>query len=144
MKQNIEKELLSINSNLTEESKEQYQNLKEQLDEIIECEVKGFILRSLCDDFEQGEKCTRYFFSLEKYKAKQKTISRLKLTGGSFTSDAKVILIDCHLFYKKLYSKNLNVDPNAYPGFFTNVTTPKLSETQGWTDLQLSFIKCFG
>ena len=129
LKYNLLKELQVINSNLNEQNKEQYQNLQDQLNEIIECEVKGLILRSLCDDYEKGEKCSKYFFSLEKYRAKQKTMSRLKLRGGSFTSDAKTILNECRLFYKTLYSKNMNVDPSAHPDFFTNVTTPKLSET---------------
>ena len=130
LKDKLLKELQVINSNLNEQKKEQYQNLQDQLNEIIECEVKGLILRSLCDDYEKGEKCSKYFFSLEKYRAKQKTMSRLKLRGGSFTSDAKTILNECRLFYKTLYSKNMNVDPSAHPDFFTNVTTPKLSETQ--------------
>ena len=70
------------------------------------------------------------FFSLEKYRSKQKTISRIKLGDGSFTSDAKVILNECREFYKKLYSKNDRVDIFAHQEFFTNVTTPKLSEEE--------------
>ena len=115
---------------MSESNKEKYKSLKDQLNEIIEDEVKGSILRSLCDEYEQGEKCSKYFFSLEKYRAKQKTISRLKLSDGSFTSDVKKILNECRNFYKNLYSKNINVDPLAFPAFFSNVTTPKLTENQ--------------
>ena len=70
--------------------------------------------------------CT--FFSLEKYRSKQKSISKIKLDDGSFTSDAKIILEECRKFYKKLYNKNLNVNLNFHREFFTNITTPKLSE----------------
>ena len=49
---------------------------------------------------------------------------------GPFTSDGKIILNECRLFYKNLYSKNENVEPGAFPHFFTNVTTPKLTEDQ--------------
>ena len=77
-----------------------------QLNEIIENEIKGSILRSLCREYEEGEKCNKYFFSLEKFRSKQKTLSRIQLSDGSFTSDEKKILNECRLFYKKLYSKN--------------------------------------
>ena len=130
LKCSIEKQLQTFSLNLSESNKEKYKSLKDQLNEIIEDEVKGSILRSLCDEYEQGEKCSKYFFSLEKYRAKQKTISRLKLSDGSFTSDVKKILNECRNFYKNLYSKNINVDPLAFPAFFSNVTTPKLTENQ--------------
>ena len=34
------------------------------------------------------------------------------------------------MFYKNLYSQNVNVNPNAHLFFFNNVTTPKLTENQ--------------
>ena len=43
-------------------------------------------------------------------------------------SDAKIILEECRKFYKKLYNKNMNVNLNFHREFFTNITTPKLSE----------------
>ena len=87
-------------------------------------------MRSLCKDYEEGEKCSKYFFSLEKYRGKQKTISRVKTTDGSFTSDQKRILSECRLFYKNLYSKNVNVDPIAFPFFYQDTTIPKHSHEQ--------------
>lgn len=63
LKNNIEKELEKLSHNLSDENKAQYRSLKEQLDSIIETEIQGVILRSLCDEYEQGEKCTKYFFS---------------------------------------------------------------------------------
>ena len=101
-----------------------------QLNEIIENEIKGSILRSLCRDYEDGEKCTKYFFSLEKFRSKQKTLSRIKLSDGSFTSDEKKILNECRQFYKNLYSINENVNAGTFPKFFQNVNTPKLTEEQ--------------
>ena len=130
LKNQLERDLQTLSGNLNETNKLKYQILQDQLNEIIENEIKGVILRSLCNDYEQGEKCSKYFFSLEKFRAKQKTISRLKLSGGSFTSDQKTILAECRLFYKNLYCKNVNVNPDAHPDFFTNVTTPKLTETE--------------
>ena len=130
LKLNIEKELAQISQNLDESNKTRYQNLKLQLDEIVEHEVRGSILRSLCRDYEQGEKCTKYFFSLEKSRSRQKTITRLKKADGSFISEHKDILEACRLFYKNLYSKNSQVDPNNFPFFTESDGIPKLNEQQ--------------
>jgi hypothetical protein len=66
LKNQIEIELKNLNANLNEENKMQYKNLQDQLNEIIENEVKGVILRSLCNDYEKGEKCTKYVFFFRK------------------------------------------------------------------------------
>ena len=128
LKANLEKEIKILYLKLNPANKGQYLALKEKLNDIIEDEVKGVILQSLCDDYKNGEKCSMYFFSLEKYRSKQKTISKIKLDDGSFTSDAKIILEECRKFYKKLYNKNMNVNLNFHREFFTNITAPKLSE----------------
>ena len=87
-------------------------------------------LRSLCEEYEQGEKCSKYFFSLEKYRAKQKTLNRIKLADGSVCSDSKNILYECRTFYKNLYSLNKNVNLNLHPEIFTSVLAPKLTAKQ--------------
>ena len=138
---NLEKQIEILYPKLNDANKHQYLSLKEKLNDIIEAEIKGVVLRSLCDDYENGEKCSKYFFSLEKYRSKQKTISRIKLEDGSYTSNTKVILNECKMFYQRLYSKNENVRLNAHQEFFDNVTTPKLSEEEKQfceTDLTLN------
>ena len=72
IKADLEKELKKISENLDESNKVKYGELKVKLNEIVESEVRGSILRSLCQDYKAGGKCTKYFFSLEKFKAKQK------------------------------------------------------------------------
>ena len=100
LKRNLEKEIEILSYNLNQENKAKYKSLQDQLNEIIETEIQGSILRSLCNEYEQGEKCTKYFFSLEKFRSKQKTIGRVKLGNGSFSSDSKVILEECRKFYE--------------------------------------------
>ena len=85
---------------------------------------------SLCKDYEEAEKCSKCFFPLEKYRGKQKTISRIKCADSSFTSDQKIILNECRLFYKNLYSVNSQVDPTAFPFFYQGGTIPQLTEEQ--------------
>ena len=56
IKTHIEKELDTLANDLTEQNIDKYKELKKQLDDIIEQEIKGSILRSLCTDYENGEK----------------------------------------------------------------------------------------
>ena len=74
---------------------------------------------------EENVQCT--FFHLKSTSLSKKN-SKIKLDDGSFMSDAKIILEECRKFYKKLYNKNMNVNLNFHREFFTNITTPKLSE----------------
>ena len=55
----------------------EYITAKNELDVIMENETKGFILRSKCLSYEQGEKSTKYFLNLEKKRAIQGTIRSL-------------------------------------------------------------------
>ena len=59
LKNKIEFELNILSSNLNEQNKVQYENLRQQLDDLIKYEVKGSILRSLSQNYEEGEKCSK-------------------------------------------------------------------------------------
>ena len=87
LKVSLEKELDLSSKDLNDETRPRYQALKTELDDILENEIKGLTLRSQCEEYEKGGKCIKYFFSLEKIRSKQKSINRLKLDCGSFTSD---------------------------------------------------------
>ena len=126
LRTNIEKELSEIAHDVDIETKIKYQNLKKQLDEIIEHEIRGSVLRSLCKDYEEGEKCSEYFFSLEKARSNQKTITCLKTSKGVIT-DPSAVMEECRQFYKKLYSKNKTVDLSTCSEFLENDSIPKLS-----------------
>ena len=72
----------------------------------------------------------QYYVVYARNMKKGKTLSRLQLADESFTSNDKLILKECRLFYSKFYSKNETVNPDAFPHFFQNVNTPKLTENQ--------------
>ena len=128
LKENLEKELNDISQDLDCESKIRYQSLKSQLDEIIENEIKGSVLRSLCRDYEEGEKCSKYFFNLEKCKAAQKTITCIRGSNGGLVTDQNLILEECRLFYKKLYTKNKDIEKDSFERFTSNSSIPKLDK----------------
>ena len=130
LKANLETELKELAGNLDPQNKERYLDLQAQLNDIIDNEIKGSILRCICKDYQEGEKCTKYFFSLEKFRGKQKTLSRVKKSNGTFTYDDKEILAECRSFYEKLFSANEGVDCNnpEYDFFFNNENIPKVSD----------------
>ena len=82
--------------------------LKLKLDEIIENEMNGSVLRSLCKDYEEGEKRTEYFFKLEQSKAIQKTITCLKGQNGDLITDED---LTCNELYQTLKKFKKNKSP---------------------------------
>ena len=56
LKQYLEKELKVLGEQIDNESKLRNQSLKTELDNIIEYEIGGSMLRSLCAEYEEGEK----------------------------------------------------------------------------------------
>ena len=71
--------LTILNANLNDTNKIRYKILQDQLNDIIENEVRGSILRSLCKDYEEEENFSKYFFSLENIGANRKLLVELKL-----------------------------------------------------------------
>ena len=70
--------------------------------------VKGKILRSSVRWFEKGEKNTKYFLSLEKFKSKVKTMSVLQ-SGNKTLHTTADIINEQFKFYKELYSKDKDI-----------------------------------
>ena len=111
-------ELLTItrNPNTTNEQKtdaeEKLEICKNELEKIIEQRTKGAIIRSKTRWYNEGEKNTKYFLTLEKRHFKQGTINRLKTKNGAYVSSDKDILKHCDTFYKNLYSSKINNDEN--------------------------------
>ena len=128
LKNQLERDLYDLNNNLTEENKIKYENLKFQYDDLINYQIKGSILRSLSENYEEGEKCSKYFYSLEKHRAKQRTICRLERPNGDIISDQKLILEDCRLFYENLYKNNPEIQLNQRSYFFESPHIPKVNQ----------------
>ena len=106
-----------------------YKNLQKEYEIISLAESEGARIRAGQKWVEDGEKGTEFFLSLEKQRANNNTIFRLKSQNSDqiFTSSAD-ILSEIHSFYKELYSKNelcANDDPD---GFFFSTDNPCLDE----------------
>ena len=82
---------------------------KLEYEKIIEYRTKGAILRSKAKWYNEGEKNTKYFLSLEKRHFKQSTISHIKVSDSAFINSDGDILCDCSSFYKNLYESKVTV-----------------------------------
>ena len=100
-------------------------NTRLRLQKIMQYKTKGAILRSKVRWHESGERNTRYFYNLEKQNYEKKTMTKLKRSNGTFTSDQFQILREPMDYYKRLYTsdkqpENLNDSESA----FTENITP--------------------
>lgn len=72
--------------------------------------TQAAIFRSRTQFYAEGDKPTRYFFNLEKARARGKAISLLKAQDGTDITNPKMILQEIRLYYKKLYSSRKLMD----------------------------------
>jgi len=108
-----------------------YYTLTAKLEKLLNRKIKGMILRSKARWYENGEKNSKYFLNLEKRNFLRKKISKLKLSNGEETDDAKTILEEEKTFYKSLYStRNVNLNNSEFDAFFNNNLLIPLNEEQ--------------
>lgn len=116
-----EKELIKsiekLEGNLVEENIPQLEKLKEDLGNLREEKMHGFLIRSRANIIENGEKPSQYFCSLESHNYTSKTINVIEQNGKTIT-DQKEILKETSKYYETLYSSKDNslndVDLNIY------------------------------
>ena len=70
---------LSSKLNLSAEEMKDLTTAQAELDKIYEEKAKGAFVRSRRRWLEQGEKCTKYFFNLEKRNYEQSSLSKLRV-----------------------------------------------------------------
>ena len=85
-------------------------NLRSEMEVIIEYRTRDAMLRSRTRWHNEGEKNTKYFLNLEKRHYRQGTISRLKKSENDFATTDKEILQEFESFFKDLYSFKLKTD----------------------------------
>ena len=85
------------------------QRARSHLKKIMLIKTKGAILRSKVRWHEEGERNTKYFYSLEKQHHDIKTVSKLKVGDNCYIEDQFDILEEEKKFYESLYcSTNIN------------------------------------
>ena len=92
-------------------------------------EVNGIRIRSICNWWENGEKSSKFFLNLEKYRATQgylRTIivTKKELNGSQQTNDA------LYNFYQTLFKEKLSTSEECIQSFLDKMSLPKLNENQ--------------
>ena len=86
-------------------------DLESQLDGIIKAEVNGAMTRSRIQWTEEGERSTKYFFGLEKSRAKKKSITKLINSDQSVLRTQQDISEHVVNFYQEIFS---STNPNEH------------------------------
>ena len=89
-------EINTIKHNLTNgnDQENELQRLKEKsqdLQNLYESQIKGYIIRSKADYVEGGEKNTQYFANLEKKRSDAKTVHKLINNGHEYNRQGDIL-----------------------------------------------------
>lgn len=77
--------------------------LEEDLSKIEEEKYRGVMIRSKAKYTVEGEKCTKFFFNLERSRKKAETIKEIKCKDGRKVKETKEILKEVKDFYEELF-----------------------------------------
>ena len=83
----------------------EYESAKNELEKLYDYITNGIILRSKAHWYEEGEKNTKYFLSLEKNNKAKSHIRKVINSNGEETTDQGNILNEIKCFYSNLYSR---------------------------------------
>ena len=123
---------LASNTDLTNDQCHQLNAHKMELDQIINTKAEGAYIRSRSQNYEEGEKNSKYFFNIEKRNSYKKSINKLKTPVNIITEDQSEILEEMRSFYKDLYSKQLLEDGSI---FLNNLDLPSQMPQETKNDL---------
>ncbi len=125
----LSKSLIKLESELVDNPSpvimQEYQVVKQEIDNIISFEAQGLAFRSRVDHTEFNEKNSSYFANLEKRNYKRKTITNL-FVNEQLINDPNIIRKEQELFYKELYSSKMT-DSNIEAQYLEQ-STPHVDE----------------
>ena len=99
------------------------EDVKTQIDSYMREKTQTLMFLSKTQWHMEGEKSSKFFFSLAKSRNTRKTMYEIQLDNGSITRDPTIIMDEQFKFYSNLYQKNNNVKFNL-----RNDTEFKLTE----------------
>ena len=86
-----------------------HSNIQQQLEYVIEQDTASAAFRSRSHYLKDGEKNSKYFFSLEKAKYNRKVMSTIVTEDGTNITEPKAIREEQRKFYKNLYTEDKSV-----------------------------------
>ena len=112
------------------ENSENYLASKLEFEQLLNEKTAGNILRSKTTIYEENEKSSKYFLSLEKRNASQNTVKALLRNGNenSETQNPTEITKIIKQFYAQLFEKKTNVSIGEAENFLSKIALPKVSD----------------
>ena len=113
----------------SEETYQQHEKAKEELEKIYDYITESIILRSKATFYEEGEKPSKYFLSLEKSNRIKSSLRKLKWSEQSneVKNDPKCIMTELKKFYSELCTpRSLKTDTKCMD-YLHSLNLPKLS-----------------
>ena len=127
---NISAEISRIREELTNNpNPEKLQCLEEaqqRLEDIRRPKIEGLITRSRVNWYEEGEKCTKYFLSLEKRNAVRNSIQSLRVSDSIITDKTEILTY----FSQNLKEKYLKTDTASPSSYLSRNIRQKLTEDE--------------
>ena len=126
---NLEQQIKAHENAPSPESSDNYLASKLEFERLLNEKTNGCILRSKTTIFEQNEKSSKYFLSLEKKNAVQNTIKLLldNSIEQKEITDPKQIANQIKVFYSSLFSRKSQMSAEDCQKFLKNLTLPKVS-----------------
>ena len=92
--------------------------------------TKGAQIRAGLKWAEEGEKCTKYFLSLEKARSCTNTIYKLRNESGETQSDEHIVLSRIRHYYEQVYTEEKDIEDVAESslGFMDGLRLPSLDD----------------
>ena len=126
----LEKKLKEPEKNLNNlQTNEYYLGCKQKLQNIYTKKVNGIRIRSKCNWYENGEKSSKFFLHLEKYRGTQGCL-RTIIVNKKELNDSQQINDALYNFYQTLFKEKLSILEECIQSFLDKVSLPKLNQNQ--------------
>ena len=128
----LENEIEEIESNpILQNIPSLLEDRKAELTAIRQNKIKGIMLQSKARWVEEGEKPTKYFYTLESRNYTNKTIQNIELPDGNIIYDQEQILNLTKSFYENLYRSHENeIETIDLKNLLRQYEVPKLNNTE--------------
>ena len=108
----------------------EYVRKKIELEKMYDNYIEGVRIRSRCNDYELGEKSTKYFLNLEKHRAKLSLINKIIDSDGREILEQKDIQNELKHFYSNLFTDKCKISQNECNIFLNSVELKSLDDIE--------------
>ena len=106
----------------------EYNECKQELENLYDFIEQGIILRSWAAWYEHGEKSTKYFLNLEKRNKAETHVQKILLQNNLESTEPKAIMSNLKTFHSNLYKRTSTKTENKCLQYLKDISAPKLHE----------------